>query len=359
MTSRLFLSLCLLLSALAPAAGSDGFDDGAIAQVKYPAWFKEAFLDLPQDLTDASEAGKLGLFLFVSTQGCSYCHLFIEKSLGDPAIAERVKTHFDTIGLEIFDDAELTDFAGEPIAVKDFVLSQGVQFAPTLLFYTPDDAGGARLLARLPGYFEPERFNRVLDYLIDRRWETQTLKDYLVATQPSGPAKSDPPPESGAEQAAGGLIQDPLFPPPPHVLDRSRVPAERPLVVIFESADCPRCARFHREVIQDSDLRPQLASIDLVRLDAADDQTPVLTPNGERTTAAAWYRDLGFTDLPALVFVTEQGKNVLQSDALVLKSRMTNSLGFLRERAYERGWNYQRYARSQAMARAAAGEAQH
>jgi hypothetical protein len=97
--------------------------------------------------------------------------------------------------------------------------------------------------------------------------------------------------------------------------------------------------------------------MEVVRLDATDADTPVLTPEGRRTTPAAWYADLGFTDLPALAFFSEDGRNVLQSDALVLASRMTNSLGFLRERAYERGWTYQRYARSQSMARGATGAA--
>jgi len=314
-----------------------------VARITHPSWFKHSFLDLPQDLADAADAGKLGLFLFISTQGCSYCHLFLQESLGDPEIAQRVRDHFDTIGLEIFDDAELTDFTGAARPVKAFVLDQGVQFAPTLLFYAPDESGGARLLARIAGYYEPERFNRVLDYLIDGQWRNQSLSDYLTE------AATTPPSASAA--LASGLIPDPLFASPPYALARTGMPAARPLVVIFESAACPRCPRFHREVIQDPDIRAQLEAMEVVRLDAADDHTPVLTPTGERTTPAAWYRELGFTDLPALLFVGEQGEQALQSDALVLKSRMNNSLGFMRERAYEKGWTYQRYARTKALER--------
>lgn len=336
----------LFLIAPGASLGLGDFDDGEVAEITYPAWFKESFLDLPGDLEDATAAGKLGLFLFVSTQGCSYCHLFLAESLGDPVIAERVQAHFDTVGLEIFDDAELIDFTGAAQPVKDFVLGQGVQFAPTLLFYAPTEAGGARLLARVPGYYEPGRFNRVLDYLIEGHWRGQTLKDHLAAPAP------DPAPASRAPVEA--LIEDPLFASPPFALDRSHLPATRPLVVIFESADCPRCPRFHHEVIQDPGVRAQLDAMEVVRLDAADDRTPVLAPSGERTTPAAWYRDLGFTDVPALVFVSERGEIVLQSDALVLKSRMSNSLGFLRERAYEKGWTYQRYARGKAMERGGA-----
>jgi thioredoxin-related protein len=343
MNIRAIVPACLLLAASCIGAWAGDFDDAAIARITYPSWFKHSFLDLHQDLADAVGAGKLGLLLFVGTQGCSYCHLFLKESLGDPAIAERVQAQFDTIGLEIFDDAELIDFNGETQPVKRFVLGQGVQFAPTLLFYAPDGTGGARLLARVSGYYEPERFSRVLDYLTDGQWRRQPLEDYLAA------AAQVP---SAASGGPGRLIPDPLFAPPPYALARKDMPAARPLVVIFESAACSRCPRFHREVIQDPDIRSQLEAMEVVQLDVADERTPLLTPSGERTTPAAWYRELGFTDLPALLFVSEQGENVLRSDALVLEGRMNNALGFVRERAYDKGWTYQRYARTKALERA-------
>lgn len=94
--------------------------------------------------------------------------------------------------------------------------------------------------------------------------------------------------------------------------------------------------------------------MEVVRLDATDTRTPVLTPAGERTTPAAWAERQGFTQYPALMFFEERGRQVLETDALVLKSRMLNSLGFVTERAYEKGWTYQRFARSRAVAKSAA-----
>jgi thioredoxin-related protein len=131
------------------------------------------------------------------------------------------------------------------------------------------------------------------------------------------------------------------------------MPAQRPLLVIFETPGCPRCGRFHREVLRDAEVRPILEGMEVVRLDASDRETPVLTPAGERTTPAAWAEAQGFTQYPALVFFEEGGKQVLETDALVLKSRMLNSLGFVTERAYEQGWTYQRFARSRAVAKSA------
>jgi thioredoxin-related protein len=132
------------------------------------------------------------------------------------------------------------------------------------------------------------------------------------------------------------------------------MPAERPLLVLFEGTDCERCPRFRDEVLGDDAIRARLACFDIVRLDAADTETPVLTPTGMRTSPGDWYTKLGFTQLPALVFFAEDGRQVLATDALVLEGRMHNSIGFVTERAYEQGWTYQRYARSQALERARA-----
>jgi thioredoxin-related protein len=333
-------ALCTLLPAAATAATDPSFDDGAMQQINYPDWFKESFLDLPDDAAMAAEAGKQGLFLFFSTQGCSYCHLFIETSLKDPAIAGRLQEHFDAIGLEIFSDAELVDFAGDTTRVKTFALDEGVQFAPTLLFY---DTAGEPLL-KLTGYYEPARFAAALDYLIGGHHAELSFRDYLARQDAAGTAT-----------AAWSLPADRLFEPPPYMLARERMPAERPLLVLFEGENCPRCQRFHAEVLGNTELREQLAGFDIVRLDAADPDTPVLTPAGKRTNPTDWYAALGFSELPALAFFSEDGRQVLATDALVLASRMQNSIGFVTERAYERGWTYQRYARSQAIERAQGG----
>jgi thioredoxin-related protein len=334
------LAAAVALPAAAPAAEAD-FDDGAIQQIHYPEWFKQSFLDLADDAAMAADAGKQGLFVFFSTQGCSYCHLFIQKSLGDPAIAERLRAHFDAIGLEIFADDELTDFAGEGKPVKAFAVDEGVQFAPTIMFY--DTAGTP--LVKLTGYYEPERFRRVLDYLIDGHHQRMSLREYLAG------AAADKSPTT-----AWSMPADPLFEPPPHALARDQMPAERPLLVLFEGTDCARCPRFHDEVLGDEDIRQKLAGFDIVRLDAADGQTPVLTPAGARTNPRDWYTELGFSALPALAFFADDGRQVLATDALVLASRMHNSIGFVTERAYDKGWNYQRYARSQALARVRSGD---
>ena len=58
-----------------------------------------------------------------------------------------------------------------------------------------------------------------------------------------------------------------------------------------------------------------------------------------------------FSRLPALLFFDEKGNQVLETEALVGRMRMLNSVHFVLQRAYEKGWTYQRFARTSAIER--------
>lgn len=338
MASRSCYSLLLCISltlSIGPASKAGGFDEAQITHIGYPAWFKESFLDLQEDIEEARDAGKVGVMLLFTSEGCSYCAEFIRTSLADPYLSGRLQDHFDAVGLDIFSDAELVDPAGRDTRVNQFALEAGAGFSPTLLFY--GDSG--RLLYRGVGYYPPERFSLVLDYLIGRHNEKASFRD-LVATRTAS---------DGQLASDYRLRPDPLFSAPPFVLDRRHMPAQRPLLVIFEREGCRNCASLHAEVLTLPGVRDLIGRFEVVRLDAADTATPLITPDGARTTPAAWFGETGFSALPALLFFDEGGKEVLRTDALVLRQRMMNSLLYTLERAYENQWTYQRFARSKAI----------
>lgn len=338
MTSLFGISLAIatmfFILAITPCARA--FDDGVVKHISYPDWFNAGFLDLRDDLDTAIAEGRLGLMVLFTTEGCSYCDLFIRRSLGDPGLAARVQANYAAIGLEIFDDAEMTSPGGTPMPVKQFAREEGVEFSPTLAFY---GKGGERLL-KVTGYQSPERFAMILDYLEGEGLREEPLRDYL---------RRRAPPPSDSVRAA--LKDDPLFASPPYQLDRSRIPAERALVVIFERAGCVECAEFHAQVLALEEVRAELNRFEVVRLDSVDDATPVITPEGRKTTPARWFADTAFTREPGLLFFDERGRQVLATDALVARQRLLNALGFVSERAYERGWTYQRYARTKGIER--------
>ena len=245
--SRVTLVLVTTLAfapGVPPKAGD--FDDAQLAHIGDPAWFKESFLDLQEDINEARDAGKVGLMVLFTSEGFSYCAEFTPTSLADPRLAVRVQDHFDAL---------------------------------------------------------------VLDYLIGGDFERASFRD-CVATRTANEAQ---------RPAGYRLRPDPLFSAPPYALDRSRTPAQRPLLVIFEGEDCKDCASLHNAVLALSEVRDLLGRFEVVRLDAGDAATPLVAPDGTRTTPASWYEETGFSALPALLFFEEGGREVLRTDALVLR----------------------------------------
>jgi thioredoxin-related protein len=334
-------SLLLMLSLLSvPVIASSpfcvslasSFDDSEIKHIDYPAWFEESpFSDLAEELDKSGAEGKQGLMVLFTTEGCSYCDAFIRTSLGDSGIASIVRENFISVGMEIFDDSGMTDPGGVSISVKKFAKREGVEFSPTLLFYDND---GERVL-RVVGYQSPERFRVIVDYITGGEFRSKSLRDYFNSIAD----------KSSEEQPAMVVVDDPLFSRPPYVMDR-RIPASRPLLVIFEKNGCQECIEFHQAVLAQSDVRDTLQQFDVVRLDVADDEAIIVTPTGDRTTPASWFEQTTFARLPALVLFDERGNEVLRTDALVLHQRMMNSLLYVLERGFEKGWTYQRFARS-------------
>ena len=77
----------------------------------------------------------------------------------------------------------------------------------------------------------------------------------------------------------------------------------------------------------------------------------MITPDGTRTTPARWYQQQGFSRTPALLFFNEKGDTAIKTDNHVKEQRMMNSINYVNERAYEKGWSYQRFARTKAIER--------
>jgi len=333
--NAVLVTLVLTLSPFEASFAGD-FDDSEIRKFVFPDWFNEnPFFDLAEIVKQAKSDQKHGVMVLFATQGCAYCFEFMRRSLGHPGIAATVRKNFVSVGLEIFDDTEMIDPRGVPVPVKQFARAQGASFAPSLLFF---DVNGERIL-QVVGYQSPERFTAVLDYITGKHYRTGSLAHYF----------SRRPNKAAMHSSNTGRRADPLFSKPPYALDRSISPAQQPLLVIFEEPGCPECEDFHDSVLALKEVRDILTQFEIVRLDAADEKTPVLGPDGRRLTPASWFKQAALTHAPALLFFDDKGDEVLRIDALVLRQRMMNSMLFVLERAYEKGWGYQRFARSKAI----------
>ena len=141
---------------------------------------------------------------------------------------------------------------------------------------------------------------------------------------------------------AGEMNYEDFFSPAPHALDRSRFPGQRPLVVFFEQADCHACDILHSGPLQQADIRERFTKLDAAELNMWRD-TPVITPDGQRTTSKQWADKLGLFYTPTLIFFDEQGKEILRVDSVVQFYRLSNVLDYVLSGAYREYPTFQQW----------------
>lgn len=333
--SFLFLILaCFASSAFAERMDSYQIGAHGQAHLKYPPWFKKSFLDLRDDLNEAREQGKRGIIVFFSQKNCNHCQAFISTTLSDAAIRKRVQKSYDIVGLDIFSDLELTDIDGSVSPIRDFAEKQKARLTPTLLFYGVEN----KRLLRILGFYPPEKFDRVLDYIEDNHYQRVGLRQYLHSAS------------LNSKQKQTDLNYDySLFAKPPHRLNRSDTASKRPLMVLFEAPNCNPCARFHKRVLANKEVQGWMAKFDNVQLNSEDNQQKLTLPDGRQLTPKQWADELKLVYDVSVVFFDEAGKEVFRLDAESGKDRMAGSLQYVLEKAYLKHQQMLRWRKEQAI----------
>lgn len=143
--------ICMLLATSAPAyeVGEEG-----------PAWFKQSFLDIREDIGDAKKSGRK-LMLYFYMDGCPYCARFLRETLALKDVTSRTRKYFDVVAIDLRGSREVTDLTGKAQPERDFAAAMDVKVTPTFLVF--DESGG--ILLRLKGFQSPAQFNAAIDYI--------------------------------------------------------------------------------------------------------------------------------------------------------------------------------------------------
>lgn len=317
--TRLLL-LCFLIAATGLLLASESepdeafeFDDTPLnAPLGHPSWFKESFLDLSEDLSEALAAKKQGIIVYFGQKYCPYCQKLMQVNFAQDEIVAYTRRHFDLVPIDIRGSREVTDLNGNTLSERDYALREETQFTPSLIFY--DQAGKVAL--RLRGYYPPYKFLAALEFVADGHYRTESFASYLQRAE--GVATFDP----------GELNEEPFFTPPPYALDRSRFPASTPLAVFFEQGECHACDILHAQPLQKPEITRLLAQFENVQLNIHA-ETPVLTPDGRQTTSRRWAEELGLFYAPSILFFDENGKEILRVDSVIQFFRLQNILTYL------------------------------
>ncbi|HED17872.1 MAG TPA: thioredoxin [Gammaproteobacteria bacterium] len=331
---QLFLFFSLLIVWLpAVAIGIDitapDFDDRPLAEpVETPDWFFLSFLDIKEDLGEIKKAGKKGLIVYFGQKRCPYCKAFLENNFNKRDVVYYTRKNFEIIAIDVRGTRLVTQIDGTVIPENEFAEHLSANFTPSLLFY--DLAGN--IILKLVGYQSPYRFRAALEFVADAHYQKESFRKYL--------ARGAGAPNEGKAT----LNTAPFLSPPPYALDRSRYPAQRPLLVLFEQKNCHSCDVLHAGPFSRRETRNQLRAFDVVQLDMWS-EAPVITPTGKRTTAREWAERLQLNYAPTLIFYSERGKEIIRVDSVIYFYRLRGVLDYILTRGYEHFRGFQEWRR--------------
>ncbi len=325
----LALTLAFTLLQLLPGSATAAAPDGSLAQglvnpghEDKPAWFKESFLDIREDVAEAAAAGRR-VMLYFYQDGCPYCAKLLREGFGDQAIADQTRGAFDVLALNLWGDRDVTGFDGAQTTEKGFAAGLRVQFTPTLLLL---DERGSEVL-RIDGYFPPHRLRIALDYVAQRREQQgQSFQAFYLAADPQAAA--------GKLHAEGGFLTAPLR--------LARAGIGRPLVVFFEQPVCAACDELHQDILRRLPVAWSLTGLDAAVVNAWSGE-PVQTPDGRELPLKDWSTELGIEYTPSLVFFDAQGLEVFRTAGFLKAFHIHGALDYVATGAYLRQPHFQRY----------------
>ena len=146
-------------------------------------FFLDTFLDLGDDHAEAAAEDK-GLVVIFEQRGCPYCREMHRVNFARPEIVDFVTKHFNVVQLDLWGSREVTDFDGEEMEERSLARKWGVNFTPTLVFFSKaadvaGKPGNTVESARLPGYFKPFHFLTMFEYVDSGRYDELPFQRYL------------------------------------------------------------------------------------------------------------------------------------------------------------------------------------
>ncbi|NNJ92859.1 MAG: thioredoxin fold domain-containing protein [Gammaproteobacteria bacterium] len=316
--SRLFLLIMLLSFSLFSAESQEKLSEGMVnpGYHEKPSWFKESFLDIREDIEEATAENKRVLLYFYQ-DGCPYCGKLLRDNFADREIAAYSQEKFDVIAINMWGDREVINVNGDTVSEKEFSKNLKVQFTPTMVYL--DEAG--KKLLRINGYYTPDRFLTALKYIGEKKEKSLSIRDYFKQLKP---AKA-----SGKLHAQHNTLANDL------------TNTSRPLIVSFEQKTCKDCDELHGDILNRKNVKKSLSNFEFVALDMwSNDEITV--PDGRRLKIVDWAQELGIQYSPSKVFFIDN-REVFRTEAYLKSFHTKAALDYVSSGAYKTVTEFQRY----------------
>ncbi|HNW66147.1 MAG TPA: thioredoxin fold domain-containing protein, partial [Aliarcobacter cryaerophilus] len=224
-----------------------------------PSWFKDSFLDISEDIEEATEKNK-HFMIFLDFEGCPYCSKMLKESFEeDNKTSQFIKNNFDVIELNVKGSRELTWVDEDVLTEKDLTEKLKIQYSPTLLIFNSNK----EIVARVNGYRNSKDFQYILDFIQTKSYEKMDFTSYL--------SKLD-------KKDTYIFIPNKMF---KDLNDLSKI--KTPVAIIFEDKSCIQCDHFHNKILTNKDVIDEFSKFTVIRVDANSTKELIL-PTGEKTT---------------------------------------------------------------------------
>lgn len=319
----IFFAWLLLFSQLVNAASETQLSQAYVnpGHIDKPAWFKISFLDVYEDVADAAAKNKR-LMLYFYQDGCPYCKKLLEDNFGQRDIAEKTQKYFDVVAINIWGNNEVV-VGDDELTETKFAAALKVQYTPTLLFFNEDN----KVIYRANGYYPPEKFHTVLDYVGQKMEKKISYQDYLAKVAP--------------QPASGKLHTEVINIKNPENLQQA-LSSEKPLLVMFEQKQCASCDELHNDLLERPEGKKQLARFNVALFDMWSNKI-ITRPDGKKVKVRDWVKELDVKYAPSLVYFNEKGEEVFRSDAYLRAFHMHSVMDYVASGAYKTQPNFQRY----------------
>ena len=285
-----------------------------------PAWFKNSFLDINEDIAEAKENGKR-LMLFFYQDGCPYCKKLLEDNFGQQYIAEKTQKNFDVVSINIWGDRDIT-LGKEELTEKQLAERLKILYTPTLIFFNEN----GKAVLRANGYYYPEKFNAALDFVLGKNEKKESFRQYL--------ARISPAPSKGVIHDEVATMSKPY--------DFSKKSAHQYRLVMFEQKKCKACDELHQDVLQRKASKDLLKNFDIAVVDMWSDEKITLA-DGSVKKISDWAKSLNIQYAPSLVYFDAKGKEVFRAEAYLKSFHIQSGMDYVQSGAYKTQPNLQRY----------------
>ncbi|MCG6937181.1 MAG: thioredoxin fold domain-containing protein [Gammaproteobacteria bacterium] len=283
-----------------------------------PAWFKVSFLDLFEDIAEAADNNKR-LMVYYYQDGCPYCKKLLEENFSQREIADKTRQYFDVVSINLWGDKEVT-VGDKTYSEKEFAEALKVQYTPTLLFFSEDN----KIVFRANGYYPPEKFSALLDYVGKKQEKNLSYQDYMEKINP---------------EPASGRLHDEIN----SVTSTTDLSVhDKPLLVMFEQRKCKTCDELHLDMLQRKESADLLSRFNVLVVDMWSYDL-ITTPKGNKMKVRDWAKQLDVKYAPSLLFFDNNGDEVFRTDAYLKAFHTQSVMEYVASGAYKTQSNFQRY----------------